>query len=50
MFTSARTAGTLTDVFFGAWIDSDQIELVLPSAFMRECARLGLAVTLITND
>jgi hypothetical protein len=42
--------GYTTDVFIGAWIDSDQIDLNLPPEFSRECGRLGLPVSLITND
>jgi hypothetical protein len=50
VFTSLRAEGANADVFIGAWIDSDQIDLVLPPEFLVECARHGLPITLITND
>jgi hypothetical protein len=45
-----REAGFVTDVFGGAWIDSDQIDLDLPPEFLSECGRHGLTISLITND
>ena len=50
VFASLRAKGFGTDVFIGAWIDSDQIDLNLPPEFLGECARLGLPISLITND
>jgi len=47
---SLHTDDLLADVFIGAWIDSDQMDLILPPEFLAECARHGLPVTLITND
>ena len=50
LFASLRATGFVTDLFIGAWIDSDQIDLDLPPEFLGECARHGLPIQLITND
>jgi hypothetical protein len=38
------------DVFIGAWIDADRIDLQTAPEFLGGCARHGLPVALITND
>ncbi len=50
VFQALRGAGFVTDVFIGAWIDSDQLDLDLPPEFLAECGRHGLTISLITND
>ena len=50
VFVDLRDADFVTDVFIGAWIDSDQIDLDLPPEFLTECGRHGLTISLITND
>lgn len=50
VFGALREAGFVTDIFIGAWIHSDQIDLDLPPNFLSECGRHGLTVSLITND
>ena len=49
-FDELRQAGIKTDVFIAAWMDADQIDLVLPPEFMRACGARGLSLSLITND
>jgi hypothetical protein len=50
VFRGLRKAGIVTDVFIGAWIDGDQIDLDLPPPFLTACGKHGLTVSLITND
>jgi hypothetical protein len=50
VFRELRKAGLVTDVFIGAWIDMDQIDLDLPPEFLKACGKHGLKVSLITND
>jgi hypothetical protein len=50
LFRGLREAGFVTDVFIGAWINSDQMDLDLPPEFLRACGKLGLTISLITND
>jgi hypothetical protein len=50
VFEALREAGFDTDIFIGAWIDLDQMDLDLPPEFLLQCGRLGLLVSIITND
>jgi hypothetical protein len=45
-----RGTGAQADLFIGAWIDEDQIELDLPVEFLTAAARLGLPIRLLSND
>lgn len=38
------------DIFVGGWLDNDQFDLVLPPEFLLACGRLGLTLTICTND
>ena len=50
LFNTFREQGYKTDVFIGAWINSDQLDLNLPPEFLYECGRHGLSIKIITND
>jgi hypothetical protein len=50
IFQDLRDAGFITDVCIRAWIDCDQLDLDLPPEFLSECARLGLTISIVTND
>jgi hypothetical protein len=50
VFQALREAGFVTDIFIGAWIDLDQLDLDLPPDFLVQCGRHGLTVSIITND
>jgi hypothetical protein len=50
VFDDMRGEGLTLDVFIAAWISSDQIDLTLPPQFLLACGRLGLEVSLCTND
>jgi hypothetical protein len=50
VFQALREAGFVTDVFIGAWIDLDQMDLNLPPNFLAQCGRHGLNISIITND
>jgi hypothetical protein len=50
VFECLRAAGYETDIFIGVWIDSDQLDVDLPPEFLLECGRLGLTISIITND
>ena len=50
VFDEMRGEGLTLDVFVAAWISSDQIDLSLPPEFLLACGRLGLEVSLCTND
>jgi len=50
VFKDLRQSGFVTDVFIGAWIDVDQMDLDLPPEFLRACGKHGLTVSIITND
>jgi hypothetical protein len=49
-FNELRRGGFKTDVFIGSWIDQDQFELELPPEFVAACGRVGLGLSLLTND
>jgi hypothetical protein len=50
VFEELRAAGRMTDVFVGGWVEQDQFDLDLPPEFLRACGRLGLMVSICTND
>jgi hypothetical protein len=45
-----RARGNRADVFIGGWLANEQIDLDIPADFLSECGRLGLSLTLSTND
>ena len=45
----ALDTGVVTDVFIGAWIDGEQIDLDLPPGFLDVCGRHGLTLSRIAN-
>ncbi|HEY1016797.1 MAG TPA: hypothetical protein VGE07_29060 [Herpetosiphonaceae bacterium] len=47
---AARDQGVDVDVFAGMWIDDDQLDLTLPPSLLLECGRLGLPITICSND
>ncbi|MBX9626201.1 MAG: hypothetical protein K2X82_20550 [Gemmataceae bacterium] len=49
-FEQWRAAGWQADVFIGGWMNSDQFDLTLPPEFLSACGRLGLPITICTND
>lgn len=50
LFNELRSAGYTTELLFSGWIDSDQLDLYLPPALLKACGRLGLRISIITND
>jgi len=50
LFNTLRQAGFKTRVLFSGWIDCDQLDLDLPPVLLESCGRLGLQVSIITND
>ncbi|MCR9116607.1 MAG: hypothetical protein NXI22_06620 [bacterium] len=50
LFRSLRDSGYFTILLFTGWIDCDQLDLDLPPALLSACGRLGLKVSIITND
>ena len=50
LFTNLRKTGFNTVVLFSGWIDCDQMDLDLPAVFLKACGRLGLKISIITND
>ena len=49
-FDEWRAAGWKADVFIGGWMNADQFDLTLPPEFLSACGRLGLPITICTND
>jgi hypothetical protein len=49
-FAACRTSGMSVDVFVGAWINQDQLDVDLPAEFLLACGRAGLSVSIVTND
>jgi hypothetical protein len=49
-FDEWRGLGKKADVFIGGWMNNDQFDLTLPPQFLAECGRLGLPITICTND
>jgi hypothetical protein len=49
-FDAWRAAGKKADIFVGGWMNSDQFDLALPPGFLLACGRLGLPLTICTND
>jgi hypothetical protein len=50
LFSELRESGFYTEILFSAWIDCDQMDLDLPVPFLEACSRLGLKISIITND
>lgn len=50
LFKALRDTGFNTDVLITGWIDCDQMDLDLPAVFLKACGRLGLKISIITND
>ncbi len=50
LFEELRTAGRVTEIFVGGWIDQDQFDLDLPTEFLQACGMLGLSISICTND
>jgi hypothetical protein len=45
-----RGSGKEADVFIGGWLANEQLDLKLPAAFLAQCTRLGLSISICTND
>jgi hypothetical protein len=45
-----RSSGKEADIFIGGWLANEQFDLKLPAAFLAECSRLGLSISICTND
>ena len=45
-----RSHGKEADVFIGGWLANEQLDLKLPTTFLAQCARLGLSISICTND
>lgn len=50
LFKALRRTGFNTNVLITGWIDCDQMDLDLPAVFLKACGRLGLKISIITND
>ena len=50
VFEDLRKAGCITDIFAGGWIDQDQFDLDIPPEFRPASGRLGLVLSIYTND
>jgi hypothetical protein len=49
-FGEWRALGMAADIFIGGWMNCDQFDLTLPPEFLLACGRLGLPITICTND
>jgi hypothetical protein len=49
-FEEWRALGRRADIFVGGWLDDQQFDLDLPSEFLLACGRLGLVVSICTNE
>ena len=47
---AARNRGLKPDIFVSGWTDQDQFDLELPSEFLLACGRVGLPISICTND
>jgi len=45
-----RAGGKEADVFIGGWLANEQLDMKLPAVFLAQCARLGLSISICTND
>jgi hypothetical protein len=45
-----KRLGKKADVFVGGWLVNEQFDLELPPEFLKECGRLGLPISICTND
>lgn len=50
LFDALRERGLEADIFVGAWINGDQLDLDLPPEFIFECGKRGLPLSIVTND
>lgn len=50
LFETLREKGFFTNLLFTGWIDCDQLDLDLPPLFLLACGKLGLKISIITND
>lgn len=50
IFDEMRREGLTIDVNIYAWINEEQLNLTLPPQFLHTCGRLGLRISLCTND
>lgn len=50
VFATLRESGFYTDLLFTGWIDCDQLDLDLPPVLLEACGKLGLKISIITND
>jgi hypothetical protein len=49
-FEELRSAGRVTELLVDGWIYENSFELNLQPEFLRACSRLGLAISISTND
>jgi hypothetical protein len=49
-FDRCRAEGFKLDLFIGDWLDGEQFDLDLPAEFLLACGRVGLPITICTND
>lgn len=45
-----RSEGRKADIFVGGWMANEQLDLLFPAEFLQQCGRLGLPVSICTND
>lgn len=45
-----RGPGRKADIFVAGWLEEDQFDFVFPHEFLLACGRLGLQITICTND
>jgi hypothetical protein len=45
-----RAGGQKADIFVSGWLEEDQFDLVFRPEFLLACGRLGLQITICTND
>ena len=45
-----RASDKMAGIFIGGWLAIEQFDLDIPAAFLSECARLELALSICTND
>lgn len=49
-FDQIRKLGFKTDIVIEGWLMNEQFDLEIPLEFISACAKLGLTITIITND
>jgi len=50
VFEELRAVGHVTDVFIDGWMDQDQLDLDLAAEFVQACGKLGLSISVCTNE